>query len=693
MQNRCFRVLAGACLALVAALPAAAWATELRVYPSITKVLDRDGLPPGAAALTVEAARDEYEGFQVAVIATDALAAVDMKLDDFAGPAGVKIPSTAADFYLERYVHIDKGSVCDFPLSDKCSEHPEYDRIAGDYPEQLVPFRDPYSDAHAAVATPFAVAAGKFAVVWIDVHVPKDAAVGDYHASLTVSAAGKALGTVPVTLHVWDFAMPAKRSIATAFGGAGGLSAYHGGPKGPDDATNAKLQRNYELEVHRHRLDFTNYGPGLSFAFDDKGALKPVDYAAYDAYLAPRIDGSYFPDGAGINRFNVGMFTPGNGTMGLTDEQFSIAAAELANHLKTKGWLEHAYLYSTDEPWNPAHAGAFADINATVKLLRQKTDLWNGHALVTGAWNSQISDSIDIWCPVTSMYGDGIWPDGAWPGHDKYVDEFKKGRELWFYVCNADFPAEMGYDVDSPLGFEPRLLKWGAWNEGATGFLYWSITYWQDPNPWDVLRNLDEFGETFARHGDGILMYPGNHDGTGGGIGSPKDVAIDGPVVSIRMKQVRDGLEDWEMFRMVQAQGGEAFAKAQVARAYTRFGARIDETFDNAQRPWTVDETVILDARRQIAHKLEYLQQPALHADPEAKPQPVVDAGATDAAEVAGTPDVATVDAGAGKPQGKAWGCVAAPAGRGAALLPGLVLLGVLALRRRRPVPTGQFIR
>ena len=137
MQNRSFRVFAGACLALVAVLPAAAWATELRVYPSTTKVLDRAGLPAGAAALTVEAARDEYEGFQVAVIATDALAAVDMKLDDFAGPTGAKIPSTTADFYLERYVHIDKGSVCDFPLSDKCSEHPEYDRIAGDYPEQL----------------------------------------------------------------------------------------------------------------------------------------------------------------------------------------------------------------------------------------------------------------------------------------------------------------------------------------------------------------------------------------------------------------------------------------------------------------------------------------------------------------------------------------------------------------------------
>jgi len=685
MQISRFGPLACACVALAAGWPAGVLATELRAYPSTTKVLDRGGLPAGAAALTVEAARDEYEGFQVAILTSEPLAQVDMKLDDFAGPAGAKIPSTSADFYLERYVHIDKASICDFPLSDKCSEHPEYDRIAGDYPEQLVPFADPYSAAHAPVAAPFSIAAGKFAVVWVDLHVPKDAIAGDYHANLTVSAAGKALGTVPVTLHVWDFAIPAKRSIATAFGFySHALDKYHGGAKGPDAAAYATFLRNYEWEVHRHRLDFTDYNPGLSFKFDKEGPLQPVDYAAYDAYLAPRIDGSYYPDGAGINRFNVGMFEPGHGNMGLTDEQFSIASAELAKHLKEKGWLEHAYLYSADEPWMPSHAGSAEAIKQSVKLLNKNTNLWNGHVLVTGPWNPLIDGDVDIWCPVTSMYGDGIWPDGAWLGHEKYVEEFKKGHELWFYVCNADFPAEMGYDSDSPLGFEPRLLKWGAWSEGATGFLYWAMTYWQDPNSWDVLRNVDEFGEVFARHGDGILMYPGNHDGKGGGIGSPKDVAIDGPVVSIRMKQVRDGLEDWEMLRLVQAQGGEAYARKQVGRAFARFGARIDDTFDASQRPWTIDDAVLLDARRQIAHKLEYLLQPTAHADPEAKPQPVVDAGATDAAQGLGVQDVAPVDASAAKPHAKASGCAAGAAAGGAAAWTGPLLLGVLGMVRRR---------
>ena len=157
------------------------------------------------------------------------------------------------------------------------------------------------------------------------------------------------------------------------------------------------------------------------------------------------------------------------------------------------------------------------------------------------------------------------------------------------------------------------------------------MSYWQDPTPWDTLANPAQFGAALSRNGDGILLFPGDHNGTAGGAGSPPEVAINGPVVSIRLKQIRDGLEDWEMLRLADSLGGSAFARSQVARVYTRFGARLDDNYTPAQRPWETDDAVLLDARAQIARKIEHLQDPTHYPDPEAATPTVADAGTTDA--------------------------------------------------------------
>lgn len=443
--------------------------------------------------------------------------------------------------------------------------------------------------------------AGDLQTIFVDLHVPKDASPGGYYGELKLYSEGKHFHTVPVTVEVWHFEIPTKRNIATSFGFSFGyLPKYHGGPEGPDADTLAKISRNYELEVHRHRIDFTTYKGPVSFEFEEDGSPKPVDFSAYDEYMAPRLDGSYFPDGAGVNRFNVGIFRPGHGTMGMTDDQLAVAAKTMAEHLQEKGWLDNAYLYSLDEPWILDHwrAGSYEKIQHDVALLNQETDLWKGHVLVTGPWQVQLDEEVDIWCPVTAMYGDVFWPENSWPPASKSQEMIAEGKELWFYVCNANFPPLMGYDIDTKVGHEPRLTKWGAWAENATGFLFWSMTYWYTSNPWHDLANVDQFGAGGARNGDGILVYPGDHNGTAGGAGSPEWVSLDGPIISYRMKQTRDGLEDWKMFLLASALEIEDYTRQQVSTAYTAFGQVVDENFDIKNPPWTLDEEVLLAARR-----------------------------------------------------------------------------------------------
>jgi hypothetical protein len=236
--------------------------------------------------------------------------------------------------------------------------------------------------------------------------------------------------------------------------------------------------------------------------------------------------------------------------------------------------------------------------------------------------------------------------------------------------------------------------------------LYWRVSYWQDPDPWHVLVNLPEFGELFSRNGDGILIYPGDHDGSLPGAGSPPDVALDGPVASYRLKQVRDGFEDWELFRLAAAAGGEAYVRERVATVYRSFGQPLGAKFDPANPPWTLDPAKMLEVRRDVAAKLQHLLHPDRYVDPEVPvvvdpveagpevaPDTAPDAAVEAAPELAeaadDTPDAAaeaTATPGAHEEEGEGGGCAAGHRATHAAA-PLLALLALVTTRRlaRRP--------
>ena len=78
--------------------------------------------------------------------------------------------------------------------------------------------------------------------------------------------------------------------------------------------------------------------------------------------------------------------------------------------------------------------------------------------------------------------------------------------------------------------------------EAATG---WDMTAWDVSAPW--APNI-----SYGKTGDGVIIYPGNHDGLSAPLGSPADVALDGPVPSYRLKVIRLGLQDWALFSLAE---------------------------------------------------------------------------------------------------------------------------------------------
>jgi hypothetical protein len=145
-------------------------------------------------------------------------------------------------------------------------------------------------------------------------------------------------------------------------------------------------------------------------------------------------------------------------------------------------------------------------------------------------------------------------------------------------------------------------MLWGSWYEKATGFLYWDTTSWHESDPWGP--NVD-----YNKSGDGVLIYPGHHDGTDAaqGWGSPADITIDGPVPSYRLKIIRAGLQDWALFKLAEQLGYGPSAREQVARVYGQLG-RCEWSgcppLVNGQFMWKNDAALIESVRHNIAMKI-----------------------------------------------------------------------------------------
>ncbi len=91
-----------------------------------------------------------------------------------------------------------------------------------------------------------------------------------------------------------------------------------------------------------------------------------------------------------------------------------------------------------------------------------------------------------------------------------------------------------------------------AFLAGIDGELYYdAVTAWDDGDPWEGVYR-------FGGNGDGTLLYPGTPEHLGR--------AAPAPVPSLRLKTIRDGLEDYEMLALLARTGDGPFAQRAVRR-------------------------------------------------------------------------------------------------------------------------------
>jgi hypothetical protein len=212
-------------------------------------------------------------------------------------------------------------------------------------------------------------------------------------------------------------------------------------------------------------------------------------------------------------------------------------------------------LYVIDEPND---AAAYDTVRAWAQLVRE-ADPKIRFLVTEQPWASNpdwgtLQGAVDVWVPLFQYMGD-----------PRIADAITSGGTVWSYTALVQGDTKLPHwQIDFPLGnYRAAPLLTGR--SGGQGMLYWSTVHWKDsPDPW---VNPETYGETSGSerlhyNGEGSLLYPG------------KAIGYEGPVASLRLKALRDGIEDYEYIALLRKGGKSAQADAAVnlvARSWTDF--------------------------------------------------------------------------------------------------------------------------
>ena len=484
----------------------------------LTKILPGTARPAKAPkAVNIDAVRNEYESGQIVVTATGKIEKLTAKVSAVTGPDGPK-PQIKLNFV--GYVPVQRNTI------DTPPEH----LIAppGDFP-------DPLLDS-ASVS----VEAGRNQPIWVTVYVPKGAAPGEYSASVEITADGVS-ASVPVKINVHPFTLPDARTLhVTNWYSPGNLAKAHG--------VEVYSEAYWKwLEVwarfmadHRQDTIITQVIDLIKGNDDGKGNLT-FDFSQFDRFvelfkragvigtiegghLAGRTGGAW--DAVNFDGYYPVITMPdgsrrANPAAKVTSKEYKQFLSQflpaLVKHLQAKGWLDCYVQHLTDEP-TPENAESYKKAASYIKQFAPRL------RIIDASMCDQIAGAINIWVPQPPEFGQKM---------DFFREREKAGDEVWIYTCLSPKGKYMNRFIDYPL-LDVRLLHWVNFKYDLPGYLHWGFNYWTGDPFKDLEPNWG--GDTYLPAGDSHITYPGKT----------------GPLSSIRLEAMRDGIEDYELLRLLE---------------------------------------------------------------------------------------------------------------------------------------------
>ncbi|GEM_PF-4330626 len=523
----------------------------------------------------LRAAMGESEAFQVVVLpdASGKVEVSDVRCGDLTGLAGRLIHSSAVQVYRVGYVDTPWGERIPDPLFTDLKQGDPKDPI----------------------------------VFLVEVRVPAAAAGGDYRGYLGMAINGKQI-EVPIWLTVHDFAVPKENHLRTCFWFFRAQIKRHYGldrdPTWEEYRPYLDMSLRYRLtpvdcsegnveplfQVYREAdgsfsIDWTEFDRFAEYILA-RGAnvlhLAPTQWFAY--WFSDKLKGAYNPETftdratGKVERFAHPY---------LSDEHREMLQwylREACDHFEEKGWLKYAYLQPFDEVGESPEVlqilRTCEEADPRVKILMD---------VLRPGDSKPMTEMIDIWCPLSPNL-----PGGG------FEQVRKEGDEVWWYVCIGPKKPYANLFTNWSMP-EHRQLFRQSWKYQAEGLLYWGINFW---NWWGTEARYDKAtawpagkwsSSTTSQDtvGDGYFIYPGPN----------------GPLPSLRLQAMLDGIEDYEYLWVLSDLVKKAEAKGVPASelADAKELLAVPDRFCKSLTEYSTDPEDLRLMRAEVAREIERL--------------------------------------------------------------------------------------
>lgn len=550
---------------MLSSLPAVAVPSVFAVLSSV-KVRPLDVVPVGRSSMELRAAKNEFEAFQVVIQGgSDALKGVQAVKPRFVRDGSFDtLPDLEVRIYREGQVNFTHASSIEGspgswpdPLIPDVEDGPALSNASGVWTEVS-------SAGERRNAFPADVVPHQNLVLWVEVHVPASTHAGHYRGAVTVtgtSAGAPFTQMVPVGLQVRDFALPSSSSLPTLFQlSVDNVCNAHGAGDASGYCRSAPEMRAWNRMYARFMLDHRITLQLNDVADPSHLAASAAAYAADYAPLIHGLDRASRLQSAQLTTVEYPWWQGGSASQSVQQARMG---AWVAN-AKASGWFDKALDYTGDEPSSSAqwdailNRGAWAHgVDPNFRTL--VTTAVNSYNTFAGAGSGTVNvmvavlDNLDG--PAGTAYAGNQRDPSVGDSYAGFLAQSPKNA-LWGYQscdqhgCSSAGGASIknwpNFMVDA-TGVQNRAEPWMHYIYGATGGMLYFDTALALSRAW----NTDGLW-AFNGNGDGTFLYPGTPAATGAntrGIGGSTHI----PVASLRLKLLREGLEDFEYLKLCDA--------------------------------------------------------------------------------------------------------------------------------------------
>lgn len=477
------------------------------------------------ARIEISMAGNELESFQAIII----------PLEDIS-----KLTWNISGSFPANRVRVQPVGYVDVPVKSSheiLQNYPADMVVTGKWPDPLFSTWDNIENMPARQIQP----------VWITIDTADDVAPGDYTLTVDFKDSKGASAKIDVAVKVWNFSLPSRTTLKTDFWWMdSNFTSYY-----PEIAGNpAKYEamiRDFQSFMLDNRITpvdlypltkikVSSPSPG-KWQFDFTGAEKMLNHI-FNRPERPYRQGNVYKaiTHAGHQIDGKGYHPHYDNYKSDQNKEFLVSYLQAARTFhKDKSWSGNIFLSPVDEPAKPY----WDKVRWIAPILKNNAPDWPMvSAVCEPVTFKELKDDIDVMAPgILSILDDGVLP---------YLrDRQNSGHTYWGYICYKT----MCIDFES---IDHRMIPWYCWQYDFKGLLYWGFSGWnyfETPlkskdmfvkNPeerWPNKGKQWQHRSLWGVPGDGYLLYP-SPDGK--------------PWSSIRLENIRDGIEDYEYCAMLK---------------------------------------------------------------------------------------------------------------------------------------------